>query len=1059
MSNSTGSSNLPEPANVTRRGSVLGIDLGSQSVGTALVNCESKQIEFMGVRVFPAGVTGNLDEGKEESNSVNRRKARSARRQTQRRQRRLYKVFRILQRAGLLPPGERVAALGELQRELERRYPETTVLPWFLRSRALDHPLERYELGRAIYHLAQRRGFQSNRVGGATEEKERSEIKAAIEALQSELEASGKRSLAEYMVALNPHEKPLRNKADYFHEHYTDRSMYKREFALIWESQKQFHAVLLTDDRRDKLYRAIFHQRPLKDQSHLIGDCELEEGEKRAPLRSLAAQRFRVFGFLNNLRVRLDDGSEQRLTQGRRDIALDLSEKSDKLTLAKLRTKALGLDPHLKFTIEEGGEKNFPVNLTASRLRTVLGERWDRLSPAQKDDLVEDVGDGKRCPTDQDIERCAANKWEWPPEVAAELSRVRLPDGYARYSLRALTEILPAIENGLNTEEAIRQRYPPKPHEALRFLPPVTSEAARRVLGEIRNPGVLRALTELRKTVNAIIRRFGKPETVHVELARDLKKSRSERQRETKRNRGREALRQKAVEELRKYDPVRWTNPRNSDIEKCLLATEARWQCPYTAQQYGFSDVFSDAPRVDIEHIIPRSRSLDNSFPNKSLAYRSANIEKGSRTPREWLYESDRTRYDRMIAIVKSFDPRFDSGPKLKRFAMELSEPDSLLNEFTQRQLQDTRYASKLAAKYIGMLFGGVVDSTGKRRVTACAGQVTAQLRRAWDLDRILSGVPAKSRDDHRHHAIDALTVSLSSDRLIRALATAAGDADHLSRRKVILPVPWPDFAAEARTTVEKIQVSHRPLRKLSGPLHEETLYSAPRKAPGSQQKECVHYRVPVTSLSTPKHFQDIVDLAVRAAVTERASQLGGGGNKFQDNWPSLLTRDGAQVPIKRVRIQKVHSVRKIGEQNKQRFVIPGTNHHAVILEHYDIKGAVKSYSCGETVTLLEAAERNRQKVPVVKRTHGPGCGFCCTLSEGDLIKATRPGDTAPRIWKVRSTRQSGQLELTPSLDAREKKHIKTAGLIWQPNVNPLFRSGARKVLVNQLGEVIAAND
>src|SRR5262249_19759820 len=209
----------------------------------------------------------------------------------------------LLQRFGLLPAGGRVEVLADMDRQLRTRYGETTVLPWFLRARALAHALEPYELGRALYHLAQRRGFSSNRIGGTREEKdekERSEMKAAIRGLRAAIEAAGKRTLGEDMASLDSHVTPLRNKGNVFFEHHTDRKMYEHEFALMWEKQHLYHSALLTDDRRERLHVAIFHQRPLKDQSHLIGLCELERTEKRAPVRALAAQRFRVLGFVNN---------------------------------------------------------------------------------------------------------------------------------------------------------------------------------------------------------------------------------------------------------------------------------------------------------------------------------------------------------------------------------------------------------------------------------------------------------------------------------------------------------------------------------------------------------------------------------------------------------------------------------------------------------------------------------------------------------------------------------------------------------------------------------------
>ncbi len=1019
----------------------------------------------MGVRVFPAGVVGDLDKGKEESRSAERRQARLARRQTQRRHRRLYKVFHLLQRFGLLPSGQRVEVLGRLQRELEKRYPQTTVLPWFLRARALDHPLEPYELGRALYHLAQRRGFVSNRVGGKEDEEERSKVKAGIKGLQAAMDAAGKRTLGEYMASLDPRATPLRNKPEYS-GHYTHRSMFKKEFDLIWEAQRAHHPEVLTENRRAKLYHAVFHQRPLKDQSNLVGQCELEPEEKRAPLRTLAAQQLRVFGFVNNLRLRLDDGSERKLTPNERAPLLDLCEKCERLSFATAR-KALGIARGLTFTIEAGGEKNIPVNQTASRIRAVLGDQWNRFTAAEREDLIEDLGDARRRAPDEDVERCvercAREKWGLPPETAEALARVRLPDGYARYSAKALSELMPDLEDGWTVEDAIRRhsKYARsrEPVQALPLLPEV-----KKVLGEVRNPAVLRALTELRKTVNAILRRYGKPDFIHVELARDLKKSRKERQKETGRNRQREELRRLAAEELRKHDAARFANARAYDIEKYLLAMEANWRCPYTSNPYGVADVFGDHPAVDVEHIIPRSRCLDDSFLNKTLAYRSANAEKGNRTPREWLFESDPDRYERMIRMVNGFDSRFRVGEKLRRFAMELSEPDSLLAEFTQRQLQETRYASRLACRYLGILYGGHdgVDACGVRRVFASAGQVTAKLRQAWDLDRILSDKPQKSRDDHRHHAVDALTIALSSPALIRDLATAAAEADRIRRHTIKLPSPWAGFAERARETVESIQVSHRPGRKLSGPLHNDTHYSPPRKwldADG-KEKEVVHHRVAVTSLENAKHYASIVDLRVRAAVEEKAAELGGGGNRFQNNWPCLRTKRGDTMPIKRVRIREVESVRAIGKDTRQRFVIPGSNQHLEVFAEKDIHGNINRYQ-HQPVTLLEAVERKLQGVPVVERNHGPGCDFICSLSAGDLLEARRPGEQKPRVWVVRAARESGQLDLRSSDDARLRRDdARAAGLLWRSNIGPLFRDArARKVLVTHLGEVIPAND
>lgn len=1024
----------------------LGIDLGSNSLGTALIDPDKGEIVFAGVRVFQAGVEGDLETGREQSRAAARREKRLQRRQTDRRRRRLNNVFKILQSMGLLPPGERGAVLPALDATLRARFPETEILPYFLRARALDHPLESHELGRAFFHLAQRRGFESNRAAPAKEtEEERGKVKSGIRDLKDQIHASGKRTLGEFLASLNPHEARIRGR-------YTHRSMYKNEFEQIWASQSRWHPSVLSPAAKDRLWRAMFHQRPLKDVSRMVGVCELEKGEKRAPLRTLEAQRLRVLGFVNNLRIRQRDLSERPLTPAERTLLLEECQRRTSLKFTEVR-KILNLGK-LTFTIEDGGEKNVPCNLTAARLREALGESWDALTPAQQADLVEDVGDGKRCPTDEDVARCAREKWGFDEAAAARLAEVRLPDDYSRFSLTALRRLLPHLEAGLSVEQAIRIEYPEsrETSDPLPLLPPV-----RDVLPEIRNPAVLRSLTELRKTVNAIIRRYGKPDTIRVELARDLKRSRKEREREANRNRERQKLRDIAAEELRKHDSVRFAQPKPSDIEKAMLALEAGWRCPYTGEHYCFTDVFGDHPKVDVEHIIPESRSLDNSFVNKTLAYRQANIEKGRRTPREWLAESDPERYERMVDIVKKFDKRFDVAGKLKRFTMEPTELQALLQEFTERQLQETRYASKLAARYLGLLYGGVVDQDGRRRVFACAGAVTAKLRSAWDLNRILSDQPEKSRDDHRHHAIDAIAVALTDESSVQALARAAEEAETRHRRRLIVPFPWDGFGVEVRNVIANLNVSHRPLRRLSGSLHEETLYSREREGPGG--RKVVHFRVPVTKLASPKDAQDIVDASVRAAVIAKIEELGGGGNKLQDNWPHLLTRKGKLIPIRRVRIRKSQSVVPLGSAANPRHVIPGSNHHMEIVADLDIHGQPNRYR-GIAVSMLEAVERKRQGLPVVQRDHGPGRRFICSLSEGDMIQARREPHDQACIWKVRGVRANGTVILSPATDARKKDAIAADRKIWDTSVNTVFsRDPARKVLVTHLGEVQPAND
>src|SRR5690606_19792671 len=113
--------------------------------------------------------------------------------------------------------------------------------------------------------------------------------------------------------------------------------------------------------------------------------------------------------------------------------------------------------------------------------------------------------------------------------------------------------------------------------------------------------GVTRSLSEMRKVVNAIIRRYGKPELIRVELSRDLKRSRKMRERMSRENREQERRRDRAKEELLRKTALR--QPRRSDVERLLLAEECGWICPYTGRPFGMEDLFGPHPRLDVEHI------------------------------------------------------------------------------------------------------------------------------------------------------------------------------------------------------------------------------------------------------------------------------------------------------------------------------------------------------------------------------------------------------------------------------------------------------------------------
>ena len=148
--------------------------------------------------------------------------------------------------------------------------------------------------------------------------------------------------------------------------------------------------------------------------------------------------------------------------------------------------------------------------------------------------------------------------------------------------------------------------------------------------------------------------------------------------------------------------------------------------------------------------------------------------------------------------------------------------------------LQDTRYMSRLATEYLGLLYGGAIDADHRRRVQVSAGRITAYLRDDWGLNAILADgdEEEKNRADHRHHAVDAAVIALTDAKTVENLshsAEVAAPADSDSLFVDEIEKPWPTFVDDVRRVIDEINISYRINRRVSGALHEETNYSKPQ--------------------------------------------------------------------------------------------------------------------------------------------------------------------------------------------------------------------------------------
>jgi len=1026
-------------------GSVLGIDLGANSLGTALIDRNAQQIRFTGVRIFAAGVN-NLDESKEAPRGVERRMARQQRKQIDRRRRRFHNTFGILQHAGLLPPGPRTPEyFAALDNNLREKFGNPEKLPYAIRAAALDQLLDPFELGRALVHLAQRRGFLSNSKAVEKDEKEAGKVKEGIAELEQNIAAANCRTLGEYFAKhVDPKQRRIRAR-------YTQRKMYQNEFEAIWRAQLSFGSTLLTATLKSRLANAIFFQRPLKSQADKVGRCELEPGCKRAPVALLEVQRFRFLSVLNNLRIVDTDGRNDRLSDVQRAAVLARSETGEKLAFSKLK-KPLGLEKNQSFSAESGGAEDLPGVPSAYRLRKALTRAWDDLTPERQRELVEFLVLGAGHPEDQIAHLIAG--FEFDEATASAAVATALPQGYYSISLEAIRKMMPLLAAGQSYATARKEIYGEvRRSEPVALLPALNTETVRNLIGDVRNPIVMRSLSELRKTVNAIVRKYGKPEFIHIELARDVRRNADERARLSKRNNDQRKTREAATQHIASVQGIPVGNITRRDVEKYLLAQECGFRCPYSGRTISMEALFGQHALFHIEHVVPYSASMDNSFDNKTLCYHELNAVKRDRTPWEAFGASG--DWENIVERVKRWpapNPR-----KLRRFLMNETDRAKLLEEFSSRQLNDTRYASRLAALYLGLLYGGTVDADGSKRVFTCSGPVTSILRDVWDLNRILNPAsPGKSREDHRHHAVDAAAIALCSQGMVQRLSEAATQAASIGRRR-LAPVgePWPGFREDLEKSVLATNVSLKPEYKLQGAMHDQTLYSRQRPAPDG--KKVVHIRKPVTEVKPA----EIVDPRVREAVEATIAEVGSAKKLgVDDKWPVLTTRTGKTIPIKRVRVKKSETPVALGHGVKGRWVVPNSVHHTEIVRNESGKKVRFDH---HPVSTIEALRRLGAGEPVVRRDFGEKCRFVCSLRSGDLLEF-RVSHTPNTLWLVRTVKSNGQIELNPVSDGRKKAEIMDSKLnptrvFLTQVVNITFAEGARKVLVSHLGEVLAAHD
>ncbi|WFS63048.1 type II CRISPR RNA-guided endonuclease Cas9 [Pseudodesulfovibrio thermohalotolerans] len=901
----------------------LGLDIGSNSIGWAVLcledlghGYEPYKIIDMGVRIFPDGrepagtdrKTGLPKIG--ESLAVTRRMARGMRRNRDRRLKRIRVFADRLVEFGLIP---QKGVAGRNEYKTGRM--DMSIDPYEARAKAAVGIVSKNELARALLHLCKRRGFLSNRKTDG-EDKEASERKGAMQGLTAILEER-ELTLGQYLRDRIAFDKHVRFRGAEFDDTagtvaiYPTRAMYADEFNAIRKKQGTTH---LTDEQWDELFDIFSFQRPLLPKEP--GACSFEHGRDgreehpRAWRHLPISHTFRILQEVNNLRFQAEEG-DRELSQEHRASLVEALEHQKSMSFSKVRS-LLNLPRTSSFNLESERRKKLDGNATGCDMRvlfTTHGCDWDNLGSSVQNDVVQMIHDARGL-----AEFMAANcerHWDLPGGLIRDLSKKYYPSSHGHISRRCMEKLLPYMRDGMQYWEAAREVYGDHTDysqfstgEVLEELPyygevlrgatvpvavtPNTPEEEANY-GKIPNPTVHVALNQLRKLINTLVKRYGSPYDIHLELARNVKKAGKNYQELLKGladNTGKNEKRRKQYEECfpgqipSGLDMIKmrlWEELAEDDTDDGRQAM-ARMDI-YTGRTIGFRQLFSD--EVEIEHILPYGRTYDNSIANRTVTFRDVNRRKGGdKLPYQFAQGDSEIDAEAMRARAKRLPraKRWRFGPDAAEVYEQILTKSMTLEErreydadssgtFIDRQLVDTQYISRIAARYLSPVVGE------PSRVVPVNGHVTNLIRNKWQINAIKAKGKDEERRDHRHHAEDALIVALADRSLVKRIADKTREEQE-GRKDYKAKLRFPErpaWATDARIkeVAEKINVSFRQDHSRESKLYQETAYGLLDKN-DRWHKQGFHgvVRRPVTSLKE-KEVNLIRDDAVRSAVAD----------------------------------------------------------------------------------------------------------------------------------------------------------------------------------------------
>ena len=801
---------------------ILGLDIGISSVGWGLLELDANNNPYkiidVGSRIFTPGEVEKTGD----SRAKERREKRGARRISRRREFRLDRVRNLLYENGYLKGNINSNIVSEKNEELSiifdnminNYYKEKNSNPYKLKVEALDRKLTNEELSIILVHYAKKRGYKSNREEAS--DNDSGKVLSAIKENEKIMKENNYRTISEMYIKDEKFKNKIKNSPGDYKISVTNE-MYLKEINMVLDSQIRFE--LIDKDFKNK-YLEIYNSRRSYAKGpggnspyggdlieRMTGKCNFD-GNPRAPKRAFSSEIYVALTKLVNLKYKVNDGEYIKLSE--KEIK-NIIEKAKDKKIITYKDLAKELDGNIEFKdlslskkeygkVIEELKKKLNVKKETKILISELSEEDKELyNKLYNDKLLSKTLielRGYHILKDSIIKAYSKEIWEeyknnidFLDEIALYCTNYKVNEDILNKIKESknidnifedihFVELLPNFKDHLMLSTDLIKKLIPL------MLEGNTYDTAMKLLGydhanlfsktekkdllvpiyvddTITNQRVIRSLTQTRKVINSIIKKYGTPKIINIETARELAKSKKERNDITKNNLEKQAENEKIknyLVELGLFPDINKIS--SNDLLKYKLWKEQNEFCGYSMKKINIEDLFQNNV-VQIDHILPYSRTYNDNYLNKTLVYTKENQEKGNRTPYEWFGKT--AKWDEYEAYINNLAI---SQKKKDNYLLKKLDFDTE-REMRDQNLNDTKYISRELSSLIKAYLN-------VEKVNMYPGAITSKLRARWGLNRLTHSYISKTyrlpedmkkdinkdRDNHLHHAMDALVIA-----------------------------------------------------------------------------------------------------------------------------------------------------------------------------------------------------------------------------------------------------------------------------------------------------------